>query len=56
MGGHVRIGIEDSIFFNYPKQELATNPKLVKRIVKVAKELGREIASPKEARELLGLT
>ncbi len=56
MGGHARIGIEDSIYFNYPKQELATNKKLVARIVKVAKELGREIASPKEARDILGLT
>jgi uncharacterized protein (DUF849 family) len=55
MGGHVRIGIEDSIYYNYPKQELATNAKLVERIVKVAKELGREIATPKETREILGL-
>ncbi len=55
MGGHTRIGIEDSIYFNYPKQELATNAKLVERIVNVAKELGREIATPKDARELLGL-
>ncbi len=55
MGGHVRIGIEDSIYYNYPTQELATNAKLVERIVKVAKELGREIATPKEAREILGL-
>jgi 3-keto-5-aminohexanoate cleavage enzyme len=51
----VRIGIEDSIYYNYPKQELATNAKLVERIVKVAKELGREIATPKETREILGL-
>ncbi|MCW4001305.1 MAG: 3-keto-5-aminohexanoate cleavage protein [Candidatus Bathyarchaeota archaeon] len=56
MGGHVRIGIEDSIYYNYPKQELATNAKLVERIVNVAKELGRDIATPREARELLGLS
>lgn len=55
MGGHVRIGIEDSIYYNYPTQELATNKKLVERIVNVAKELGREIATPKETREILGL-
>jgi 3-keto-5-aminohexanoate cleavage enzyme len=55
MGGHVRIGIEDSIYYNYPDEELATNEKLVERIVRMAKELNREIATPKEAREILGL-
>jgi len=55
MGGHVRVGIEDSIYFNYPKETLATNSKLVRRIVRLAKELCREIATPNEAREILGL-
>lgn len=55
MGGHVRIGIEDSIYYNYPDKELATNEKLVARIVYIAKELGREIATPNEARQILGL-
>ena len=55
MGGHVRVGIEDSIYYNYPNAELATNTKLVKRIVRIAKELNREIATPDEAREILGL-
>lgn len=55
MGGHVRVGIEDSIYYNYPEKELATNVKLVQRIVRIAKELNREIATPKEAREILGL-
>jgi 3-keto-5-aminohexanoate cleavage enzyme len=55
MGGHVRVGIEDSIYYNYPKEELATNTKLVERIVRIAKDLNREIATPKEAREILGL-
>ena len=56
MGGHVRIGIEDSIYYNYPNEELATNTKLVERIVRLAKELNREIATPSEAREILGIT
>ncbi len=55
MGGHVRVGIEDSIYYNYPKKELATNEVLVERIVRFAKELGREIATPDEAREILGI-
>jgi len=55
MGGHVRVGIEDSIYYNYPKKELATNAALVKRIIRIAKELNREIATPNETREMLGL-
>jgi uncharacterized protein (DUF849 family) len=55
MGGHIWVGLEDSIYYDYPKKELATNEKLVKRIVRIAEELGREIASPKEARIILGL-
>lgn len=55
MGGHIRIGIEDSIYYNYPRKELATNRKLVARIVRLARELNREIATPDEAREILGL-
>jgi 3-keto-5-aminohexanoate cleavage enzyme len=33
----------------------ATNPGLVERLVRLAREVGREIASPAEARDLLGL-
>ena len=55
MGGHVRVGIEDSIYFRYTEKELATNSQLVKRIVNLTNELGRPIATPDEAREILGL-
>ncbi|MCW3974639.1 MAG: 3-keto-5-aminohexanoate cleavage protein, partial [Candidatus Bathyarchaeota archaeon] len=55
MGGHIRVGIEDSIYYHYPKRDLATNEKLVKRIVNIAEILGRDIANPDEAREILGL-
>ncbi|WP_078409892.1 BKACE family enzyme [Priestia abyssalis] len=54
MGGHVRVGMEDSVY--YRKGELATsNAQLVERIVNLSKTLGREIATPNEAREILGL-
>ncbi|WP_287809568.1 3-keto-5-aminohexanoate cleavage protein [Kosmotoga sp.] len=54
MGGHVRVGFEDNIY--YRKGELAkSNAQLVERIVRIAKELGREIATPDEAREILGI-
>jgi len=55
MGGHVRVGIEDSIYYHYPKKELTTNENLVKRIVRIAKDLGREIATCDEARQILGI-
>jgi 3-keto-5-aminohexanoate cleavage enzyme len=54
MGGHVRVGFEDNLF--YRKGELAkSNAQLVERVVRIAKELGREIATPAQAREMLGL-
>lgn len=55
MGGHVRVGLEDSIYYSYPKKDMATNEQLVKRVVRIAGELGREIATPSDAREILGL-
>jgi 3-keto-5-aminohexanoate cleavage enzyme len=53
MGGHVRVGLEDNIY--YSKGRLARNDELVARVVRIAGELGRPVASPGEARELLGL-
>jgi len=54
MGGHIRVGMEDNIY--YETGELAkTNAQFVERIVRIAKEYGREVASPDEAREILGL-
>ena len=54
MGGHVRVGLEDNI--HYRRGELATgNAQLVARVVRLAGEMGRPVATPDEARELLGL-
>ncbi|WP_290596445.1 MULTISPECIES: 3-keto-5-aminohexanoate cleavage protein [unclassified Archaeoglobus] len=54
MGGHVRVGMEDNIYVE--KGVLAkSNAELVEKVVRIAKELGREIATPDEAREILGL-
>jgi len=53
MGGHPRVGLEDNIY--YRRGELATNEQLVKRMVRLAEELGREVATPDEAREILHL-
>lgn len=54
-GGHVRVGIEDSIYMDKEKTELATNEKLVRRIRGVAESMGREVASPREVRTILNL-
>jgi 3-keto-5-aminohexanoate cleavage enzyme len=53
MGGHSRVGLEDCIY--YRRGELATNEQLVARVVRLAGELGREIATPDEARKILHL-
>jgi 3-keto-5-aminohexanoate cleavage enzyme len=54
MGGHVRVGFEDNIY--YHKGELATsNAQLVARIARIAKEVGRGVATPDEARKILGI-
>ena len=53
-GASIRTGLEDSIY--YKRGELAkSNAQLVERIVRIAKELGREIASVDEAVEMLGV-
>ncbi len=54
MGGHVRTGLEDNL--HYHKGELASsNAQLVARLVRIAGEIGRPVASPAETRQILGL-
>ena len=54
MGGNIRTGLEDTIY--YQKGELVkSNAQLVKRMVRIARELGREPANIDEAKEVLGL-
>ncbi len=54
MGGHVRVGFEDNIY--YHKGRLAvSNAELVARVVRIAEELQRAPATPDEARALLGI-
>lgn len=54
MGGHVRVGFEDNVYLE--KGVLAkSNGELVAKAARIARELGREIANPREAREILGL-
>lgn len=54
MGGHVRVGFEDNLYLE--KGVLAkSNGELVAKVVRLAKELGREVATSVEAREILSL-
>ncbi len=53
MGGHVRVGLEDNLYM--PDCSLATNLKLVEKIVTIAREVGRKIADPDESRSILSL-
>lgn len=55
LGGHVRVGWEDNPYL--PNGDLATsNAQLVECVVKMAKLIGREVATPQEAREIAGLS
>lgn len=54
MGGHVRVGMEDNVM--YSKNELAeSNVQFVERAARVIREFGNEVATPDEAREILGI-
>jgi 3-keto-5-aminohexanoate cleavage enzyme len=54
MGGHIRVGMEDNIY--YRKGELVKrNAQFVDRIVRIAREYGRDVATPKDARKILKL-
>lgn len=55
MGGHVRTGLEDNLHMDVERQDLASNPRLVARVAGLATALGRRVASPREAREVMGL-
>jgi 3-keto-5-aminohexanoate cleavage enzyme len=55
MGGHVRVGLEDNLYYDTDKRRHATNPDLVERLANMARVAGREIASPAEARAIIGL-
>ena len=55
MGGHVRVGLEDNLWLDVEKKRPATNDTLVERLVRVATAMERGIATPAQAREIIGL-
>lgn len=52
MGGHISIGLGD---YTYPELGRPTNAEIVARIAEIARELGREVATPQEAKTILGM-
>jgi len=53
LGGHIRVGLEDNMY--YFRGELATNLQLTQRAVRIIRGHGMELATPAEARQMMGL-
>jgi uncharacterized protein (DUF849 family) len=54
LGGHVRVGLEDSLFIE-PRKLAVSNAEQVLKARRILEEMGHEVATPAEAREILGL-
>jgi uncharacterized protein (DUF849 family) len=55
LGGNVRVGLEDNLYLNRG-QKLKGNGEAVQKVVRLANEFGRAVATPAQAREMLGLS
>jgi uncharacterized protein (DUF849 family) len=53
--GGVRVGLEDNIWYDEERTRLASNRDLIERVLTIAKAMGREPYTSKEAREVLGV-
>lgn len=54
-GGHVRVGLEDNLYYDSSRSKLTTNKELVERIVRISNELERKISTPAQTRKILEL-
>ncbi len=54
MGGHARVGLEDNLYYSRGRK-FSNNAEAVKRTARLAQELNREVATPAQARAMLGL-
>ncbi len=55
LGGHVRVGLEDNLYYDTAQTRLTTNRELVERLVRIAAEFERVPATPAEVRTMLDL-
>ncbi len=56
LGGHVRVGIEDNVWFDRKRTRAASNPALVERLAALAELAERPLATPAQARSLLAIS
>jgi 3-keto-5-aminohexanoate cleavage enzyme len=54
-GGHVRVGLEDCIYYDRKRTVMMDNAQMVKRIARISREMGREPATPAETRKMIGI-
>ena len=54
LGGHVRVGLEDSTHYTETSR-VESNVQVVSRVARIARDIGREKATPDEARKILGI-
>jgi 3-keto-5-aminohexanoate cleavage enzyme len=54
MGGHVRVGLEDNVYYSRGRKAVS-NAEFVQRTIRIAHELNRPVATPAQARQMLGL-
>lgn len=58
LGGHIRVGLEDNVVYGFDKDGkkiMVTNMMLVERAVKAVETFGNQVATPAEARQILGI-
>ena len=55
LGRHVRVGLEDNVYYKRD-EKASSNRQLVERAARIIHELNREVATPAQAREMLGLS
>lgn len=55
MGGNVRVGLEDNLFYDAEKKRPASNLGLIERVARFSRAAEREIATPADARAIIGL-
>ena len=55
LGGHVRVGMEDNLYYR-EGEPAQSNAQLVERTARILRRLDREIATPAEARDILGIS
>ncbi len=54
MGGHIRVGMEDNVYFRRG-EKAQSNAQLVEKAVRLVHDLNREVATPAQARQMLGI-